>query len=100
MDGCGGWDCDGIYCSGDWMMGMNDFDRAKFFAFIRILVEKAEEKTASELSEERGEEFNPVEFCGNNFDDCYTSGVEDGKVLQSRIVLAKLEEMGLVWDEN
>lgn len=40
-------------------------------------------------------EFSVFDFCGGNFDDAYSGGVDDGEILLAREVLKEIGENNL-----
>lgn len=52
----------------------------------------ASEKTLYDRCEEDGEDFNPCDASGGNFDDAYQMGVDDGRIDMARDVLGWLEK--------
>lgn len=65
-------------------MNINIEKLAKVIALI--------EKTADYTTRaDDTEDFNPMDFSGGNFDDCYQMGCEDGEINFARELMALLE---------
>lgn len=51
-------------------------------------IEKLKDKARQLTSvEEMGDEWNPVDYCGENFDDCYFLGEKDTNINNARKLL-------------
>jgi hypothetical protein len=50
------------------------------------------EELASKTAWSDDPEFNAWEFSGNNFDDAYAGGVQDGEILLARELLAMIRD--------
>lgn len=48
------------------------------------------EKLANRETWIGGGDFNPMEFSGGNYDDCYSRGMDDGETLLAKLLLEQL----------
>ena len=70
------------------------FDGTKLEMFVAHIRSIAGRRMA-----EKGDDFNPADWFGGNFDDAYFGGVEDGSTEMARDVLLELETLLVVREE-
>lgn len=57
---------------------------------IENLQKWAARKTWGESAEAGGDDFNPMDLSGGNYDDCYQGGIDDGYIELARLILADI----------
>ena len=55
---------------------------------IEYFKKLARRSTTFEVCEESGEDWNPCEFSGANFDDAYQAGYNDAEIGNARLILS------------
>lgn len=64
-----------------------NIDTEKLAKVIALIEKTADYKTHTDDNDD----FNPMDFSGGNFDDCYQMGCEDGEINFARELMALLE---------
>jgi len=59
---------------------------------LQSLRKLASEKTRPQRDQEKGEDFNPYDWCGGNTDDAYYQGEEDGEISLAQDIIAHIDE--------